>query len=211
MTIREYFRFLSRSALGLAALFLSLAAAIFLLTGGFGFVLAGAGFLAVVTVLVLAGFVSGLGPKAAAAEAERLQARKAQERIEGGRASLRRLSALRLPPGEVASARDLVALEGGRFLDTCEANSGGRGPAWDASALAAIDEALDLVDAWLKEADETAIERRFGAEDAHPLADGDARVRAALKDKATLLVKGRDLVSAEPPAPDRIAIEEELK
>jgi hypothetical protein len=211
MTIREYFRFLSRSALGLGALFLSLAAAIFLLTGGYGFVVAGAGFLAAVLVLVALGFVSGLGPKAAVAEGERLQERRATQRLEAGRTSLKRLSALRLPPGHVASARDLVVVEGGRFLEACADNAGGRGPGWDAAALAAIDEALGLVDAWLKEADESAIEKRFGSLDAHPLADRDERVQAALKDKAACLVKGRDLVSAEPPAADRIAIEEELK
>lgn len=216
MTIRDYFRFLCHSAIGLGALFVALAAGILLIAGGYGPTAAALGFAGAIAVLVVAGFVTGLGPKAAAAEGERLAALSAARKLEEGRDRLLHLSALRLADGEAARARDLVVLEGQRFLESCPAGGrggGGReeGPAYDPAALAAMGEALELVDAWLREADETAIERRFGSPDSHPIENAEARVAAALREKAAVIVKARDLVSAELPGSDRIAIEEELK
>jgi hypothetical protein len=216
MTIRNYFRFLCHSALGLGALFLALTAGVLLIAGGYGPAIAALGFGGAVVVLVAAGFVTGLGPKAAAREGERLAALSAARKLEEGRDRLLHLSALRLADGEVAKARDLVVLEGRRFLESCPADGkggGGRegGPSYDPAALAAMGEALELVDAWLRESDESAIEKRFGSKDSHPIEDGEARVAVALREKAALIVKARDLVSSEIPGSDRIAIEEELK
>jgi hypothetical protein len=173
-----------------------------------------AGSLALLALLAL---LTGLGPKAAAREAERLASARIAAILEAAEESRSRLAGLRLPGGELASARDLCVLEAGRFIEACVAREqespGASGDA--AAAASAVSEALGLVNAWLGELDETSIEKRFGAEDAHPLspASGDAssRVVAALKEKARALVRGRDLALGTPPAADSIAIEEELR
>ena len=105
-----------------------------------------------------------------------------------------------------AAARDLVVLEAGRYVESASA-TGLRDP----HAAAALEESIALVDAWLREADETASERRFGGGDAHPFPEAAARVAAALRDKAAALVRARDAVSAGPAGADRLAAEEELK
>jgi hypothetical protein len=213
MTIREYFRCLSRSALGMGTLFASIVVGLSAYAAGFGLVASMASFIGAGAVLTVLGFLSGFGPRAAAAEEERQAGLKAARRLSAAGTSLERLASLRLEAPGPAQARDLVVLEGQRYLEACAAVKGraSMGPAYDPGALESIDEALGIVDAWLKEADETSLEKRFGAEDAHPFADAENRVVAALKDKAASLARGRDLVSGEIAAPDRIAIEEELR
>lgn len=231
MTKHEYWRFLCSSPLGMGCFGLSAAAG---LATGFSAglslgVAAGAGCLVLCSVLSL---VTGLGAKAAAREEERIASARVISLLDAAGAARGRLAALRLPAGELASARDLCVLEAGRFIEACAASEkespGASGEA--AAAAPAISEALELVNAWLGELDETSIEKRFGAEDAHPLppispglARGEAanqdeeargateRVVAALKAKARALVRGRDLALGKPPAADAIAIEEELR
>lgn len=59
--------------------------------------------------------------------------------------------------------------------------------------------------------DETALERRFGSPDAHPIADPDARIALALEGKTALISRGREDLTGDIPAADRLSIEEELK
>jgi hypothetical protein len=67
------------------------------------------------------------------------------------------------------------------------------------------------VNAWLKEADEASIERRFGLPDANPFPEAARRTAAALAAKAALVSARRAAAIGEIPGADQIAIEEELK
>ena len=223
MTNRDYLRFLATSAFGLSTLAIAVAAglggyAAFGLAGGLATLLGSA------ILLGFLGLATGLGPRAAEAEAERLAASRASSKIALAEEGRKRLAALRIADEVVASARDLVVLEAGRFLEACgprraksaRAKPSSLGtdhpsPAYDPAALAAIGEALELVNIWLAEADESAIERRFGSVDAHPIADAKGRVISALSEKAALLVRGRDLVLETAIGADRLSIEEELR
>jgi hypothetical protein len=122
------------------------------------------------------------------------------------RDSRARLAALRLPEGEVALARDLVVLEAGRLEE-----SFARSSAYDPEAAQAVSDALDLADAWMKERDEAATERRFDLPDANPFPLAAERTAAALKRKAAVIAQGRARAAGEIPPADRVAIEEELK
>lgn len=217
MTTRDFLSAYSRSALGIGTHVLALGAGLAiglpsaLFSGG---ILPGlAGFLASAVLLDGLWFVTGLGPRSAAVEAERLAASKARQRLDGARPGLDRLAALRLPPGPVAQARDHLVIEARRFLEDAGrglARPDSEGPAYDPAALAAMEEALLLVDAWKKEADETSLERRFGAADAHPIADADGRFAESLEEKTALISRGREKVTGEVSPADRLSIEEEL-
>jgi hypothetical protein len=218
MTIRDFFLDYSRSALGMASHFLALGAGLALgLPSAYfkGGPIPGAlAFIAALVILDGLCLITGLGPRSAAAEAARKASGRARRRLDAARTGLDSLAVLRLAPGPVAQARDHLVFEARRFLDEAgkaSGDPGSDGPAYDPGALAAMEEALGLVDAWQREADETSLERRFGAPDAHPIADADARIAQALEEKTALIAKGRENVSGELPAANRLSIEEELK
>ena len=167
-------------------------------------------------LLFALGIVTGLGSKAAAREAERLVGLKARARLEDARDARERLAALRIASAKVAEARDLVALEAGRFIEEAERSAltgaldGHPREAYDPESIEALEEALSLVDAWQREADESSSERRFGSADAHSFPESESRVVEALKRKACALVAGRDRLTKSPSPPDLVSIEEEL-
>ncbi len=211
MRIRDYLRCFFRSAFGMAGIFLSLAGGGFVVVAlSAGIVLGLAASLVSFGIIFAAGLLTGLGSKAAFAESSREAKAKAEESLVAMSEGRRRLAALRLGDAGVAAARDLVVMEAGRFLDACR-GPGSRGgtEVRDPASEAAIAEATEVVDAWLREADETAVERRFGTEDLHPFPKADERVIALLKDKARVIERGIEAVSGQPPAIDTIAIEEE--
>jgi hypothetical protein len=202
----EFSRALLKSPVGIGSLFLGVcagAAALLLGLSAAASAAVGLGCLAVSAGLSLA---TGVGQRAAAAELERGNEGKAAGRIAAAKAARSRLAALRIASPEIAAARDLVALEAGSFVESCS-----RAASYDPLGVAAIEDSLALVDAWLKEADATAIERRFDLPDADPFPEAAKRTVAALKDKAAALAAARARVSGEAPPSDRIAIEEELK
>jgi len=206
MDSREFFRRYARSPWGIATLFAALVAGI--LAGVLG---AGAlvsvllGILGAGATLAL-GLATGRGLRSAVAEADRDSASRAAARIEAASAARARLAALRLPPGDVASARDLVVLEAGRLSETF-ARSG----AYDPEAVQAVLDSLGLADAWMKERDQAATERRFNLPDADPFPEAERRTAAALRDKAALIAARRASAAGEIPSADIMAIEEELK
>ncbi|HOX48491.1 MAG TPA: hypothetical protein PLG14_04830 [Spirochaetales bacterium] len=206
MTFSEYRRHFFRSAAGVGSLVAGPLAGLLGLSLGLGAVASALLALGLPALLFALGLATGAGPKAAAREAERSLAAKAKERLEAVSLARTRLAALRLAEPSVAAARDLLVLEAGRYLEAALA-----GGAYDPAAGAAVEESLALVDAWLKEADESSSERRFGQADAHPFPEAAARVSAALKDKAAVVARGRDSVQSVPTGPDLLAIEEELK
>ena len=99
-----------------------------------------------------------------------------------------------------------MVLEAGRFVEDC-----GRARTWDPEGVAAIVDSLALVDGWLKEADESSVERRFATPDANPFPDAARRTAQALREKAAIVAARRSAATGEMPGTDRIAIEEELK
>jgi hypothetical protein len=223
MSLREYCRLFLKSALGLLLLFASLTCGVWLALAlsssplprlGIG-LLSGLGCFGLLFALCL---VSGLGPKTVAREAERLDGLKAKARLGDARDARERLAALRVASEKVSEARDLVALEAGRFIEEAERSAlagerGGGHPreAYDPRAIEALEEALSLVDAWQREADESSSERRFGSADAHVFPEAESRVVEALKRKASDLVSFRDRLAETPSAPDVLSIEEELR
>ncbi len=205
MTLGEFVRHYLRSPLGIGSLLAGPLAG--LVVGGLGL---GPGLVAfAVLAAPLAAFglglVSGIGPRAAAREAEAAMARQNRVELEAASLTRRRLSALRIVEPEVAAARDLLVLEAGRYLEAALATQ-----SRDPEADAALEEAQALIDAWLHEADESATERRFGQADTHPFPDAAARVAAELRERATLVARARERVSGLPTFVDRVAAEEEL-
>jgi hypothetical protein len=206
MDIGGFSRAYARSPLGIGSLFLSLCAG-----GAAGFAglslplafLVGLGSLVLATA---AGLALGLGQRAAVAEAEREALVKAESRLAEAAQARRRLSALRLSDGEVAGARDLVVLEAGRLVEDCR-----RAGTYDPEAVQAVLDSVGLVDAWLKEADESSVERRFDLADAQRFPEAARRTAEALRAKAALVSAGRAAALGELPGADRIAIEEELR
>jgi len=206
MRIDAFARAFFRSPAGIGAVFLGLGsggAALFLGGGPF---LAAAAAAGAVAAVVGAALASGAAQRAASAELEREDAAKAASRLDSARGLRSRLAALRIARPEVAKARDLVVLEAGSFIEEC-----GRAGSYDPAGIAAIEESLELVDAWLKEADASATERRFELPDADPIPDAAGKIAAALRGKAAAIAAGRSRVSGGMLPSDRIAIEEELR
>lgn len=218
MKVREYSRLFLGSALGIASLFASLfcGAAVALSLPSVPAIRLGAGALSALACLGLLsalGVATGLGPRAAVREEERRGLLRAKARLGEAREARERLASLRIGSAKVAEARDLVVLEAGRFIEEAErpaARDGRPRAAYDPEAVAAIEEALGLVDAWQREADESASERRFHSADAHAFPESEARVAEALRRDASALVAGRDRLAGSPSAPDVVSIEEEL-
>jgi hypothetical protein len=206
MESREFVGRYARSPWGIASFFVALGSGAAASALG-----ASAATIVVVAAFVLAGalalgLATGLGQRAATAEGEREARGRAAERMARAKDGCARLAAMRLPEGEVARARDLVVLEAHRLEE-----SFARLGAYDPEAAQAVSEALDLVDGWLKERDESATERRYGLPDANPFPLADQRTAEALKRKAAAIAKGRADASGEIPPADRAAIEEELR
>lgn len=208
MTGKSYLRFFMRTPTGIGALAAGLLTSLGCAAAGLGAFLSASLGLGATLALSALLLLIGAGPRAAAREAERLAMAKGRSALAAARDDLELLEAVRISDAEVAAARDAVALAAGLYLESASSSPDAlRDPA----AEAAIAEALDLLRAWLREADESSTERRLGLPDAHPFPEAKARVVAALRGKAGLLGRGRDLAEGIPPPPDRVAIDEELR
>jgi len=206
MDMREFSRAYARSPLGIGSFLFALCAAFASALLGLSLpiaILVGLGSLA---ALLAAALAFGLAQGAAATESGRVSSVKAESRLAEAAAARNRLAALRLAEPEVAAARDLLVLEAGRFVEDCR-----RAGTYDPEGVEAIVDSLALVDAWLKEADESAVEKRFGLADEHPFPGAAKRIAGALREKAALVSERRASASGEIPGADRLAIEEELK
>jgi hypothetical protein len=206
MEIREFSRAFAKSPYGigscLAALGFGCAAALLGTATALSVLVAIASF----AVLVALGLATGLVQRAAVAEAGRESGAKAASRLAEAASARKRLAAMRIAHPELAAARDLLVLESGRLVEDCS-----RAGTWDPEGVAAVVDSLALVDAWLKEADESSVEKRFGLPDANPFPEAAARTAQALRDKAATIAARRAAATGELSGADRIAIEEELK
>ncbi len=206
MDKRSFLRSYVKSPLGIGSILAAVVVGAAALLLGLTFLLSILVAIAAFAILLVLGLAVGAGQRAAVAETDREAGGKAAERLAQAADARKRLAALRLPPGEVATARDLLVLEAGRFVEDC-----GRAKTWDPEGVAAIIDSLALVDGWLKEADESSVERRFATPDANPFPDAARRTAQALRDKASVVTARRAAATGEMPGTDRIAIEEELK
>jgi hypothetical protein len=206
MAIREFSGAYARSPLGICSLLVALGAGASARLAGLSLsasVLIGLGALA---LFFAAALISGFGQRAAIAETDREALSKARSRLAAAAEARRRLSTLRLSDPEVTRARDLVVLEAGRFVEDCR-----RAGTYDPEGVEAVLDSLALIDAWLKEADESSVEKRFDLADAHPFPEVARRTAEALRAKASLVSARRAAATGEIPGADRIAIDEELK
>jgi hypothetical protein len=206
MDIREFLRAYARSPLGIGSLLVALGAGASARLTGLSLsasVLLGLGALA---LSFAAALVFGFGQRAAVAEADREALSKARSRLAEAAEARRRLSTLRLSDPEVARSRDLVVLEAGRFVEDCR-----RAGTYDPEGVEAVLDSLALIDAWLKEADESSVEKRFDLADANPFPEAAKKTAEALRGKAALVSARRAAATGEIPGGDRIAIDEELK
>jgi hypothetical protein len=206
MDIRRFFRAYARSPLGIASLIAAVGVATAaMIMGALPSValLAGLGLFAAIAVVSLA---LGFGQRAVLVEAGREDEAQAFLRLSEAAEARKRLAALRIADPELAAARDLLVLEAGRLVEDCR-----RAGTYDPEAVQAVVDAPQLVDAWLKEKDESSVERRFGLPDANPFPDAARRTAEALRAKAALVSARRAAAIGELPGADRIAIEEELK
>jgi hypothetical protein len=205
MDIREFSSAYARSPLGLGSILASLAAGT--AAGLLGSPLALSALVAIASFALLGclALAFGFGQRAASGELDREAGAEAAARLGAASQARHRLASLRLAQAEVASARDLLVLEAGRLIEDC-----GRAGTYDPEGVAAVLDSLALVDAWLKEEDESSLEKRFALPGAH-LSDAAARTAQALRDKALVVAARRSAALGEIPAADRLAIEEELK
>jgi hypothetical protein len=206
MGFSEYLRWYFRSTLGAVNLFAAgggLAGGLLL---GLSLPLAAAAAAGLGLVLGAGALLGGLGPKAAAAARQARIDKDNAERLASTKALRDKLARLRLGPGPVADALQLVLLSSGEYLEACV-----REKKQDPLAAEALSEAIELLDIYLKEKDEAATERRFGLEDADPFADSESRIVAALAEKASVLRERRIQVDGGLAAAGLMAVKEDLR
>ena len=199
-------RAVARSPLGIGALLFAIATGVGARLAGLGLglsLLAGLGCLGLALVALLA---LGLLQRAAVAELDRTFDDDVTRRLTEAGTARKRLAVMRIADPAVAQARDLLVLEAGRLIEDC-----GRVRTYDPEALQAVSDGPTLVDAWLREADEMAVERRFALPDANPFPEAARRTAEALVAKATLIASRRASAIGEISGADQLAIDEELK
>jgi hypothetical protein len=206
METREFFRAYARSPVGIVSFAAAIAAGAIAMASGLTALLALAVAAAAFGLLLAFGLATGIAQRSAIGESGRASLASAEAALASASGARARLAALRLADPEVAAARDLLVIEAGRFVEDCR-----RAGIYDPVGVDAIVESLALVDAWLKEADESSREKRFGLADEHPFPEAAARTAEALRAKAALVSARRSSATGEIPGADRIAIEEELK
>jgi hypothetical protein len=206
MDMREFSRAYARSPLGIVSFLVALCVGSIAALRGLSPLLALLAALGSLAVFLAFGLGIGFAQRAAVAESGRASSLKAESRLAAAAEARRRLAALRLTEPEVAAARDLLVLEAGRFVEDCR-----RAGTYDPEGVEAVVDAPALVDAYLKEVDESSVERRFGLADEHPFPEAAKRTAEALRAKAALVSERRASATGEIPGADRIAIEEELK
>jgi len=206
MDIREFSRAYARSPLGILSIFAALAAGTAAGLLGLPPVFASLVALGAFAALLFLALGLGFGQRAAVAEADRAALSNAASRLAEAARAAARLASMRLGQADLASARDLLVLEAGRFIEGCR-----RVGSYDPEAVAAVQDSLTLVDAWLREADESSIEKRFDLPDANPFPEAVAATAKALRDKAVFIAARRARIVGEVSGADQIAIEEELK
>ncbi len=204
MQTRDYIINLERSPLGIvmAAIAVGTGIAVSMATS-----FAAGAALAVLTLVGLnvAATLAGIGPRAAAAEYERLGWAMARRHLELAKSSRDRLASLRVPDPELKSLLGLAAMRGSGYLSACLAAR-----SRDPRAEDALADCVSLADIYLKELDGVSTERRYSLDDADPFVAAKERALSALRDRIALVeLATRNLSSGLTPA-DAMEIKETL-
>lgn len=206
MLANDYLKWYARSALGIGSLFVGIIAAIAMAAAGLPSGLAVLGVPAIVALIGSVALAAGWGPKSAIAAQDAAEARERDEKLKLAGEARGKLARLRLGEGEAAAALSLVVLAGGEYLEACK-----REGRQDPLAGAALEEALEIVNIFLKEKDEAATEKRFGLDNKDPFANAEARVAASLREKAALLRERRVQIDGGLSAQGRMSVMEEIE
>jgi len=206
MLPRDYLKWYLRSPLGIGSGFAGFVAVVAAGVAGLPFWLALLSGSAIAALTGIVALLSGVGPRSVVAAMDAANAREKAKKLARAEAARERLGRMRIGEGKAAEAVHLVVLASGEYLEACKRES-----ADDPLADAALDEAIDIVDIFLKEKDETATEKRFGLKDEDPFADAEDRVVAALKEKASILRERRIQIDGGLPAAGRMAVREEIE
>ena len=206
MLSKDYLKWYSQSPQGIGSVFAGIVAAIAMVATGIPTGLAALAGSAIVVAVGLVALVSGSGPKSAIAALEAAEARERDGKLRLAGEAREKLARLRLGEGEAAAAVGLVVLAAGEYLEACKRES-----RQDPLAEAALEESLAIVNIFLKEKDEAATEKRFGLDDKDPFADAEARVAAALREKAALLRERRVQIDGGLSAQGRMSVMEETE
>ena len=206
MGFSEYLRWYFRSTLGAVNLLAAGAGLVGGLLLGLSLPLAAAAAAGLGVIMGAGALLGGPGARAAAAARQTRIDKASAERIAATKTLRDKLARLRLSPGPVADALQLVLLSSGEYLEACI-----REKKHDPLATDALSEAIELLDIYLKEKDEAATERRFGLKDADPFADSESRIVAALSEKASVLRERRIQIDGGLAAAGLMAVKEDLR
>jgi len=206
MPPKDYLKWYYRSPLGIGSAFAGLLAV--LGTAGAGLSMSWAFISGIVLVAAAGGaaLISGWGPRQALAARDAGIAYARLRKLEGAEKARQNLARMRIADAVAAEAVQLVVLAAGEYLDACRKESSD-----DPIADAALDDAADIVDIFLKEMDEAATEKRFGLKDSDPFDDARNRVVAALREKAALLRERRIQIDGGLTASGRMSVREEIE
>lgn len=120
--------------------------------------------------------------------------------------NLKKLQYLRISDTAVKAALQPLVTAGQTYLDQASALE-----TWDPQAHQALVQTLDVLGAFLREQDETAVETRFSQPDQNPFLQAQERVVSSLRDLAKTLRDRTEALSPDRPGPDTLTIHEELK
>jgi hypothetical protein len=104
-------------------------------------------------------FLKGGGAKAVVGEKERLAAVKNRERIDAADAALEKLKNLRLADEDVKKSLGLLCFKADSYLANVKKDPDCH---YDPRALASLDAALEAVNVFLRQSNQTAMEEAFG-------------------------------------------------
>lgn len=206
MRLGEYAKWYLRSPLGIGGVFAGIACAAGLMLASVPALVALPAGIALAAAIGGIAFAAGAGPRLAVAARDADDARTAAGKIARAEAARDTLARMRIADPEVSMAVQLVAQAAGAYIEACRKEK-----TRDPLADAAIDEAREIVDIYLREKDEDSTEKRFGLEDEDAFPDAKRRVISALREKALLLRERRIQIDGGLPPKDQLSIREDLK
>jgi hypothetical protein len=150
--------------------------------------------------------ITGLAPKAAARERDRLEARAAEGDAREVARLRARLAGVRISDREVADSVAYAVVEAGEYLAALA-----RGGTRDPRVAFSLGECVELTDAYLAEIDDASKERRFGVPDRDGADRPGQRVAAEIKARAASIKEARMNSCGASRPDDQIAVKEELR
>lgn len=202
---KEFFKHYFVSPMGILNLILSAGAGLtagIITKNSLSGLLSGGG---VFLFLLLISLFSGAGARSAVDEKNRRFWLAIREGLKKADLARERLETIRIADPEIQKLSRLAGLKAAEYLQACEKKQ-----THDPAASFAIEECIEIIDLYLTEVNETAVEKRFNLEDAREFQNPKERVMQALNqriqqiDRAALEIQG--WLSAE----DRLSIKEDL-